>query len=201
MSKITVLYGDHVTVSRQRMLEIVSAARKKGWEILREITTTDSLFATERLFVIEDASQLTEKDFDQDINVLIWQKNQIPASLKKILPKDTKYEEFKLPVVIWKFLDTFSLRLFHEVCQKEAVEFVFALMARQVRDLYWVSSDPKTFAGPAWRKSRLVSQAAKYGELKLKNVIQKLAQIDVAAKTGEADLTTSLDLLIVKELE
>jgi DNA polymerase III delta subunit len=44
-------------------------------------------------------------------------------------------------------------------------------------------------------------QAEKFGLEKLKQIIGQLSDIDIEVKTSKADLLTSLDLLIVKQLE
>ena len=70
---ITVLYGDNIAASRDRMVKIVNAVKKRGWEVVRgEIVTTDSLFAKERLFVIEDISALAKKKIKADMRHLLF---------------------------------------------------------------------------------------------------------------------------------
>lgn len=206
--KVTVLYGDNITASRDRLIKIIAEVKKRGWEVLREPTVTDSLFSANRLFVIEDASKLTAKDLTSDMNLLIWQKGSVPAKLKKILPKNSKYEEFKLPQKLWLFLESLypgnakqALELLNEITATEAVEFVFAMIARQMRDLYWVLVSPGSMLIPTWRRGKLKDQATKYELASLNELISKLAQLDMEAKTGQVNLAPSLDLLLAKQLE
>ena len=49
--------------------------------------------------------------------------------------------------------------------------------------------------------AQIKAQAKKFREGQLKKLINSLAKIDIDAKTGKADLVTSLDLIIARELE
>ena len=48
---------------------------------------------------------------------------------------------------------------------------------------------------------KLKIQASKFGLEKLKQIISELADIDIEVKTSKADLLTSIDLLMVKQLK
>jgi hypothetical protein len=75
------------------------------------------------------------------------------------------------------------------------------MLARHLKDLYWVSIDPKTNQYPSWRLSKLKSQAEKFEGGKLTRIISDLSDIDILVKSSKADLLTELDLLMVKQLE
>ncbi len=188
---IIVLHGDDVQRSYQRLQEIEKEAKSKDWQIERSLDNLNStsLFTKRRVFVL-----YYDKALAQNI-------------LKK-LPKEAKIEEFKLAKIIFKFLDSFypknavnCLRLLHGVIKNEPAEFALALLAKQLRDLYWVSIDGKSLSYPGWRISRLKNQSSKFAQGEVKNLISELAKIDVEAKTSKAELVPSLDLLIASRLE
>ena len=113
-----------------------------------------------------------------------------------------------MPRLIFTFLDSIYpknvkkvLVLFHELIKNEPVEFVFALMARHLRDLYWVRVEPKSLPYPSWRVGKLKGQSSKFKFETLKDLIARMAEIDIAVKTSKSDLISSLDLLIVFSLE
>jgi hypothetical protein len=91
--------------------------------------------------------------------------------------------------------------LLREVLKKEAPEFVFSLIARHIRDMYWANLEDNNLSYPSWRISKLKSQARKFKEGGLKDLIQKLSEIDVNVKTTRDNITDSLDLLFATELE
>ncbi len=206
--KITVLHGEHTAASRQRLVEIVQEVKKRGWEVIKDVPVpTASLFAKERLFVVEDINLLKNLKLD-GFNLLVWHNHKLPARFKNTLPKNTKYEEFKIPQKLWAFLDSLwpgnakvSLTILREVTQTEPIEFVFAMIARTFRDLYWVTISPETIKLPSWRLGKLKRQAGHFKPHQLKKIISQLAAIDVAVKTGMTSLTHELDLFILTQLE
>jgi hypothetical protein len=166
--KTILLHGDYTQASYERLQKFIKVAKKRGWEIQRinsnkslslpEALTSTALFVSNRLFVLEDVRSIKKQELDWlakksvkiEGNLVIYHGGFLPQTILKSLPKDTKIEEFKLPRLIFIFLDSFfpknskkALKLFHQVSEKEPVEFVFALLARHLRDLYWVKVDIK----------------------------------------------------------
>ena len=124
------------------------------------------------------------------------------------LPANYQIEEFQLTRYLWKLLDSIAFRnsketikLLHIVLKTEPVEFVFSLIAKQVRDLYWVTIDDSSLPYPNWRVGKLKKQASKFTKEQLKNIIHDLAELDIKAKTSKANLADSLDFLLVSHLE
>ncbi|OGM84386.1 hypothetical protein A2421_02165 [Candidatus Woesebacteria bacterium RIFOXYC1_FULL_43_18] len=85
--------------------------------------------------------------------------------------------------------------------EKEAPEFIFTLIAKLFRDLYWVKIDAKSLPYPDWRVGKLKAHSSKFTADKLIFLIESLAEIDIKVKTSKADLVSELDLLIIKQLE
>jgi DNA polymerase III delta subunit len=224
--KVLVIHGDYVTKSYEKLDSVISSSRKKAWEIVRvdgskngeiqDSLRSNSLFNDKRLFILANVNKLTKKSLDWLFEnagkiagyLIIYQESILGVTITKNFPKGTKIEEYSLPKLIFKFSDSFfpgnganCLKLLHEIIKTEPVEFVFSLLAKHLRDLYWVKADPKSVSYPDWRVSKLKSQALRFTQGKLAEVINLLAEADILAKTSKADLLDSLDRIIITKLE
>ncbi|KKQ52696.1 hypothetical protein A2865_00125 [Candidatus Woesebacteria bacterium RIFCSPHIGHO2_01_FULL_39_17] len=222
--KIIVLHGDNTLESYERLLTFIKEAKKRGWDVKRitsarsipEALVVDSLFEKEKLVVVENITFLGAvvrkfmklKADKLDTTLIIYHPGTITETFINSLPKVDKVEEFKLPKLIWSFLDSFyprnarnSLLLLHEIVKTQPLEFVFSLLAKQVRDLYWIKVDSKSMTYPEWRIVKLKVQANKFTNLQLTNLISLLAEADVRSKTSQGNLSDLLDFIIATKLE
>lgn len=179
--KIIVLHGTDTVKSYSRLTKFITEAKKRNWEIVNDkIEDTPSLFATEKLIIIRDYKLIGKKELNLIKKIsgtlVVYTAGFHPAiSLKALNPE--KIERYDLPIILWKFLDTFSIDLFHELLKTNAVEYIFAMIAWKLKQKY------------------IKNPTARNGEL-----ISKLAEIDVKSKTGKLDLKLALDLFILKRL-
>lgn len=223
--KIFIIHGEHTLNSYERMQDYIKKAKEKGWEIqnidvdnqnLQDAFLGQSLFTKNRLLILKEIKLLnanllkwlSANEKKIDLSLVIYHRGIIPQKTIKALPKLEKVEEFKITKLIWSFLDSLFpgnakmvYKLFHEVVKNEAVEFVFAMMARQIRDIYWAKVDPKTMEYPAWRVGKLKNLASKFSQEGLETLIDEMVQADINSKTSHTDLEKSLDFLIAKYLE
>ncbi len=201
--KIIILHGDDTQKSYLRLTKFIDEAKKRNWEILYdEVSATPSLFGVERLIVIRDIKLLTKKILNTLSKIpgtlVVYETSSIGQTVLKTFPKESKVEKYDLPKIIWNFLDTLQLSTLHELIKNEPIEFIFALISKRIRDLYWIKIDSKSLPYQSWQVSKLKKQSDKYTEGELKIILEELARIDVEVKTGKTDLTSSLDLLFVK---
>lgn len=223
--KIYVIHGEHSLNSYQRLRDYIKRAKENAWEIsyidkdvvnTKEVFLGQSLFSKKRLIVVKDIGLFNinfikwlKKNIDRiDADLIVYHNGVINAKILKSLSKPDKNEEFKIPKLIWSFLDSFfpgnaknAYKLFHEVIKNEPAEFLFSMLARQLRDIYWAKFDPKTMEYPVWRIGKLKNLASKYDKDELEMLIDEMAKADMNAKTSKADLTDSLDFIIAKYLE
>ncbi len=223
--KIVIIHGDDTPKSYQRLDKYISFARKKGWEINRLDKSTENLienfvstglFTKERLFIVKNFLLVSSKVIEwlnteglkTEGRLVIYHENLLTAAQLKKFTKLEKVEKFLLPKTIWSLMDSLYpgntktvLHLLHQTLQHEPVEFVFALLAKQVRDLWLLKKDPKGTAIPSWKKSRMVSQASRFTEDSLRGFYSELAEIDIKAKTSKADLLQMLDFTLVNSLQ
>lgn len=224
--KILVLHGEHTLNCYQRLQEIILKSKKNEWEIerisnsatlsLSEKLSAGKLFQKNALYVIEDLDKVPKKDLNwlkkkneslEGFLVILIKRKALKSQLDS-LPANYQIEEFQLTRYLWKLLDSIAFRnskeaikLLHIVLKAEPVEFVFSLIAKQVRDLYWVTIDDSSLPYPNWRVGKLKKQASKFTKEQLKNIIHELAELDIKAKTSKANLADSLDFLFVSRLE
>ena len=223
--KIIVLHGDDERKLYGRLTKFTETAKSRSWEVafldsrslsIREELSAPSLFGAERFFILRDIKKLgrietdwlKEKSGDLAGNLIIYHEGYIPQATLKSLPKDIKVEEFKLPVILWNFLDGIypgnsakTITKLRMLLEKEAPEFIFTLIAKLFRDLYWARIDAKSLPYPDWRVGKLKAHSSKFTADKLIFLIESLAEIDIKVKTSKADLVSELDLLIIKQLE
>ncbi len=223
--KIIVLHGDDEKRLYERLQKFVSVAKERGWELtylnessssIREQLSTSSLFSNDRFFVLKDIKTLGKKETEWISNnseklegtLIIYHIGTVPVGVLKSLPKETKVEEFKLPVILWNFLDGIIpgnseriIKNLHKIVETEAVEFVFTLISKLFRDLYWAKTEPTSMPYPSWRIGKIKSQASKFTVEKLQEIISLLSEIDIKVKTSKAKLVDELDLVIIKQLE
>jgi hypothetical protein len=211
--KIIVLHGEDSHKSYSRLSKFMESARERGWEIIYdELPETPSLFGTDRLVIFRDYHKVTERDikrFPLGVGtVVIYYDSDIPPTFLKKMPQDFKMEKFDIPKILFTFLENLypgnserAIKMLHALTETDAVELVFYFVAKQMRDLYWVITEPDKTGFPDWKLRKLKSQAMKFDIDTLKKIISELAELDIKVKTSKTELTPSLDLLIMKRLE
>ena len=223
--KIIVVHGDDSHTSYERLRVLVDAASKRGWEIDRifnknknigETLTFSGLFKKDRFVLIENFNLLNKKDLNlinrrlevDGITVVIYHPGTISKTALKQIKIIHKVEEYKLPKLIWAYLDSFfpgnlktSLSTLHKLINNEPVEFVFALLSRHLRDVYWAKVDPGGLNLPSWRLGKLQRQASRFSKVQLEMIIKLFANADVDAKTSKVSLADSLDFISITQLE
>jgi DNA polymerase III delta subunit len=223
---IILIHGDYSIKSYARLLKFLEVAKERGWEIswfdkdknlaFLEIATNAGLFSKNKIIVVRGFSSLNSKDLEWlkekneyiETTLVIYEDGELPRAKIAKLPKNTKLEEFKLPKIIFKFLESLypgnsknSLQIFCDLIKREPPEFIFSLCAKTFRDLYWIKVSPETLPYPSWRLSKLRKQSSYYSLPKLSHIINNLAKIDIKVKTSEANVEDSLDHLIITQLE
>lgn len=222
---IILLHGEDEVKSYERLQKFIETAKGRSWEVVyldnsvltfAEALSSAPLFVGERFFVLADIKKLGKKESEWlrkkykelNGNLVIYHPGIIPVSLINSLPKDIKTEEFKLPKLVFEFLEAVrpknqkrAIELLHGLSKKDAPEFTFSLLAKHIRDLYWVKVESGSLPYPSWRVGKLKNQANFFEVDKLKELIESLAQIDVEAKTSQSEIIPSLDLLLATKLE
>ena len=219
-----IIHGDNQVESRQFLSSQIKSAKARDKEIIhlegknldleaiQIVLGTKSLLGRESLIVIENLLVKTASKSIIDYlnktapqNLIIWEEKELSqAKLKQIR---AKAQLFKLPTIIFKFLDSvipgnsrFSLQFLRQAINQSSAEGVFYMLARQVRYLIIANQlDKEGLTGlHPFQVQKIASQAKKFKLGELLTIHRKLLYIDWQQKTGQApmDLAGQLDLLI-----
>lgn len=207
-------------------MKYIAKAKEKKWDIeyfdkdskigLSESFSRQNLFGNERLIVCESYKDIDKKYLKGLAkngdkipgNFLIYSETSLKENELSGIPFLKKIEEFKLPKIIFDFLSSFypknavsCLKYLKAVCENEPPEFVFSLLCKQLRDLYWVKINASNIPYPSWRVEKLERQANRFSKLQLKETINEFAEMDVKVKTSDNSILNLLDLFIATKLE
>jgi DNA polymerase III delta subunit len=224
--KVIIVHGDHIEQSYERLSKFIQVAKKRGWKVERlsgkdtenlpEVMSANTLFNEERLFIVEDVSKTPIKQLEwikkrsKDLpgTLVFFEEDHLTKAALNKLPKPDKIELYKLPKLIYKFLESFyprnakeCLRFLASLKNRHAPEYILAVVAGHLRDVYIARLDAKKLNYPSWRTTKLKGQARKFTENTLKKTISSLSEIDFLSKTTPQSIYDSLDLLIATQLE
>lgn len=225
MAKIYIFSGDDLVSSRQAYLDQINLFKKDNQtefclakdlsEILLEnIFGSTDLFGKSRVLTTENfftGSKSKEKDqLVKKINsfknaiMVSWETKEVSKTESAKLGKEVSISNFKLPNLLFKFLDTLSpqnkkqnLFALQQLKQTVDEQFIFLMIVRQVRLLLLAHGGETDKIAP-WQKSKLVNQARSFGQDKLIALYKQLLNLDIKQKTSQLGLSlgSELDLLV-----
>ncbi|MEK7497796.1 MAG: hypothetical protein AAB656_02670 [Patescibacteria group bacterium] len=172
--EITILHGENIITSRERYRELRRELKQKG---------PKDLFG------------------EGDPSSLLWYPIALSQTELKKFPKGTKIEKFDLPKKLFSLIDNLGTQASLALSKEEPKELVFAMVGRQIRDIYWAKESIDTMQYPSWRISNLKRQTGKFTAKKLKELIALLSKLDLESKTGAISLPVALDLVLALSLE
>ncbi len=224
---LTVIHGDNQVASRQKLSELIAAAKRQNHDVvsleaekldrakLESTLLSDSLFGGSKILVLEGLHSLPKsKKKDElidlissaSIDIILWEKKSLTKTDFKKLPSTVTTFEFKITVKLWNFLDQLSpsqtskktqIKLFRECVTSDGAEFIFAMIARQIRLLIQVKEKQTAKINP-YTLSKLNKQAQAFSLEKLLEIHKKLYEIDAKQKQSKdlLSLDAELDLLL-----
>ena len=224
---LKIIHGENQVASRKKLVELIEQAKKQNKEIvninaekidrakLESALLSESLFGNEKLLVIEGLYSLPKsKKKDEfislissaSIEIILWDKKLLTKTDLKKLPTELENYEFKITPKMWSFLDNFStnpkaknamIKLFKESVEGDGAEFVFLMIARQIRILIQIKENNPPKMAP-FMLNKLNKQAKEFSLNKLLDLHQKLYLIDQKQKqsTGLLSLESELDLFL-----
>lgn len=222
---IKLLHGDDQVLSRKRLREIVEESKEKGEEVvflqgtkvtfsqIKSALESQSLFGGEKVLILENflgsgrgkekekiLPFLLEGKFQNDL--IIWEEKEI-----KGLFKGFDVETFKLPPLIFKFLDSLkpgenreSLRILDDLLKRAEGEMILSMLIRRLR-LLLLASDQNEEGLSAllpWQKKKMMVQAKFFTKEELLRLYREILEIDFLQKTSQSALspTFRLDLFL-----
>jgi len=225
---LQLIHGDNQVNSRKKLTELLAEAKKQNKEIfqlnaekldraqLESNLLSESLFGQEKILLLEGLYSLPKsKKKDEfidlissaSIDIILWEKKLLNKTDLKKLPSNFESYEFKITPKLWTFLDKLSpnpksknalLKIFHESIAIDSAEFIFLMMARQIRLLIQVKEGGAIKLAP-FMLSKLKKQAGEFSLEKLLAIHQQLYQIDKKLKQSASllGLEAELDLLLL----
>lgn len=209
-----ILHGDNIVASRGRLNQIRELAKDKevrevngkncDLTSLTQSLTSNSLYGTETLIVIDNLiSKLGRKTSlitqyakiingrSDDASIVLWEEKELSATSLKNFTGQVKAELYKLPVVLWQFLDTLkpggaknSLNLLRQILELEAPELVWSLITKRIVQLLYVCESVIPGDLQSWQAARLTSQAKAFTIEKLRQIHKGMLEAEYEFKSG-----------------
>jgi DNA polymerase III delta subunit len=229
MNQVFVYCGDDIVSSRRAFLthlegfkkdnlEVTKVAGKElGLEALEMLSCPVSLFGERRAIAVEsllsgqkskEKEKIVEKlSLLSDCSVVIWESKEFSKTDQLKYPKNFVFKNFKLPQVLFSFLDALSpgntganLKYLHEVLTTVEASYLFLMLVRQIRLLILAQNEKALAKLAPWQRSKLVKQAKAFPLPKLLDIYKKLLQIDYQQKTSSLPLplAQTLELLLTE---
>lgn len=212
-----ILHGEDLALSRQTLTTLISTTKLKNHEVitftpenisltlLKQALESNSLFDQPRTVVVENFSSLGDdiKDYlfaHPTANLVIWEgKKLTPAQTKKF--PQAKVEEFKLPQLLFTFLDALGVKpgaqllpLLNQLLVQQEPDMVFALYHRRWRHmlLYKLHAKEALAADKVagWQLGKLAGQCKNLPTEKIFQVYEACFQFDLNRKRSRTSFTT-----------
>lgn len=217
---ITLIHGDHIEASRLEFNKLKEACEKEIRLVDGRVVTeanliqsleSSSLFGGEasifidRLFStigkqqkrIEALASIVVKSAETS-DIILWEDKEAGTTVIKNLGTHINVKLFKLPVLIFQFLDSLCpdnakklLALYTELVSSEAPELVFSMMVKRMRQLIQIADGGTPQGAAPWQATRLTTQAKSFTMEKLLVLYKKMHDSEVQIKTGMSPFTLS----------
>lgn len=230
-SMITIIHGSNQALTRNELQNLKAKFKEvvtiNGKDLvlktLQLSLESQSLFGYERLVVVENFF-VGRKSRDDIISylqtiaatteIVFWEdKESKSKDLTKLASPYTKVAVYNLPIVIFKFLDSFypgnvliCKQLFEDCLSTNEPEMIFFMLVKQLRYLQLAQTEaknkesgefPSDYARLApWQKQKLFKQAELFTFEKLSKLYEDLMMMEYNLKTGQTNLAMEETLRI-----
>ncbi len=223
---ITLLHGDHIDASRKELQRIRNESKDKEVRLIDGKTIDEtalvqsiessSLFGNTTVVIIEQLFgklgkqtkraealishlKLSAKTSD----IVLWEDKEIGATIIKMLGDSVRIRLFKLPVLIFQFLDNFlhgnasrELQLFKQLTKSEAPELIFSMLVKRVRQLIEIKNNVTPIGVSSWQMNRLTNQTKSFTMEQLVDLYAMLHDMEVNSRSGLTAFTTKQQLAL-----
>lgn len=210
---ITLICGEDIIKSREYLLSLEEAYKKKGYQIqhaeasqLQDVINaaegSPNLFGQKQVFVTEHINKyisrkkisgsmsdfLDKIDLRKEIDLLIWER----LSLRDLkLKKVNVVKEFKPNKNIFQLLDACYpsnlknfISLLDDIGTSQNEMFIFIMLLRHLRTILLLKMGITPGNVAPWQAAKLVSQTKFWPMAKLSGFYDGLYRIDLSLKTG-----------------
>lgn len=224
---ITILHGDHEVKISDEVSKVIQLAQQNGASVVRlqakKMTLNDletalgmnALFATKKIVIIDNLfslpksktrdtfiSQIAAHDA-AEVDLFLIEKKALTATQLKYFTQ-AKQQLFKYPALLFTWLESIgvvspaqSITMFHQILEREEEQFIFIMLARQIRMLLAFVCDG-SYDGPPFLRGKLASQARHFTKEKLLSLHSALLALDENQKASQLSMTpaANLDLIL-----
>lgn len=226
---ITIIHGSNLALTRNELnnfrLKYPETVTLDGKNlVLKDLQLalgSQSLFGLERLIIIENffngrknrddvISYLQETN--NKVEIVFWEdKESKSKDLSKLSGNSAKVIVYNLPVVIFKFLDSFfpgnaktCMTLLEEVLLTNEPEMILFMLVKQIRFMLLTkvsktlkeeeSSPPDYSRLAPWQNAKLFKQAELFRQDKLKKMYEEILQMEYNQKSGKTNIDSAVGL-------
>ncbi len=226
---ILVLHGDDIAASRSELNRIKEDAKREGKEIIYidgksiqediyiQALSSSSLFDQERVMIIEQFLSSKEKrkknaqkylellnEYKNSSEIILWEEKEVSKSIIQSMQKIAQIKQFKLPTVIFQFLDAIRpgnqkhiLQLSHIVMKEQSPEFIVAMTQKRVKQLLFILCGKDYQELQRWQKARLTNQAKHFTLKQLLSLYANIRMIEYKRNSGQLVYTPEDELMEV----
>lgn len=222
---IYLFHGDDTFNSRQRLFNALNSYQQVRRLSKKEITTENlatfntSLFSQieKKATVLEGLFSLTGdtlkemlrliSSLEKGTDVFIWEEKTLTPARIASLGKDVRSSVFKLPVMIFKFLDSVGesnpeilIKNLNAGLKTHPPELILFLLEKRFRDLLIAKISPELLKTSPWQKNNLISQSTKLSLEQIEQMYLKLIEVEWRNKSGQlgSSLENELFNLIIE---
>lgn len=220
------LHGENHPESRKRLTELVNVAQSQAWEIIRVdgqkgekldlnvLSRSQSMLGMGQFVVVENYFTHNKKGLQEvkelfkgltNVSFVFWEQKTIAPQTVKALEKYLKVTEYKIPKVLFNFLNSFTpgnaknaLMILQKAKSENSPDMLLVMLSRQIRLLYCLSTDPEGLRMADWQKRNLQTQLKGFTAERLLTLHHEILVLDRKNKKSQLpeDLASSLDLLV-----
>lgn len=217
---LTIIHGDNLIQSRQKLSSIMSEAKSNQFQVtilnanhltpnlLEENLLSQNLFEQKQLLVIEELHSLTKSKKNHTLinqialskeNICLWEKKLLTPKMLKTFPHAQVFC-FKVTNQLFQWLDSLTptinqrqLKLLQQAIKDNGDWFCLAMLIRQIRLLIQIKDQHPIKAAP-FMIQKLKQQASKFDFDQLLHIHSALLQLDIHHKTSKNYLPLEKEL-------
>jgi len=215
---ITIIHGNDLEKSREMLTNIkkqsqsmeirdLDGRRINQTELIQAVESS-SLFKSTVMVVIENlftglgrkTKQAEEyvkiiNGVSPETEIILWESKILTLSQTKLFSQNVKFLEYKLPVIIFQFLDGLKpgkrsdcLKLYNQLLIDYAPEQLFFMISKRIRQLLILKNNETIKGITSWQYGKLTSQAKLFTMEQLQHMLMTLRNIDWSIKSGKTPL-------------
>jgi len=189
--------------------KIFQAAENKSFFDSKTTLAIENFFSKNKSNSTEFKKITEYLNSNKNLDIIFWESTEISKPNQTIL-KNSAVKVFSYPQVLFQFLDSlkpgngeYLIKLVYELKKNMEIELIFFMIVRQFRlmisQLENGGKIEEAKRLQSWQAAKFSKQSASFGKEKLKDLYDKLFEIDLAQKTGKLpySMDKSIDIFLL----